>query len=247
MPVPHPEPSDDASEELARVVSLNAIGHDGGSESADWARHLGRLAGALARSARTAGIRGVTGGRWLAGVLVEAAPRLPIRTRPALRSQYGDLSDDEIADELIAAATRTTAAIGAAAGALAAVEFVAPPTLLAAPVQVMAETIAVAAVEVRLLAELHELYAAPVPIPPGERAMAYLIGWSQQRGIRPMSASSPAALRQIALRRLRPRLLRRAGRNVTTMAPFFIGAVAGAEVNRRATRELGRSLLQDLR
>ena len=60
-------------------------------------------------------------------------------------------------------AARTTAAIGAAAGALSAVELAAPPTLLAAPVQVAAGTLAVVAVELKLLAELHVTYGrAPV-------------------------------------------------------------------------------------
>jgi hypothetical protein len=41
--------------------------------------------------------------------------------------------------------------------------------------------------------------------------------------------------------------MRRAGRNVTTFAPFFTGAVAGAELNRRETRHLGDALVTDLR
>jgi hypothetical protein len=50
-----------------------------------------------------------------------------------------------------------------------------------------------------------------------------------------------------ARQQLRMRVLRRLGRNVTTMAPFLAGAVAGAELNRRETRKLGDALCKDLR
>ena len=56
-----------------------------------------------------------------------------------LREHTGGLSGQALAQELVRRAARVTAGIGAAAGALASVEFAAPPTLLAAPVQVTAE------------------------------------------------------------------------------------------------------------
>jgi len=46
---------------------------------------------------------------------------------------------------------------------------------------------------------------------------------------------------------LRGRVLRRLGRNVTTLTPFLAGAVAGAELNRRETAKLGAALVKDLR
>ena len=49
-----------------------------------------------------------------------------------------------------------------------------------------------------------------------------------------------------AKRELRVRLLRRMGRSTTSFAPLFAGAVAGAEVNRRSTRELGERLRAEL-
>jgi hypothetical protein len=42
-------------------------------------------------------------------------------------------------------------------------------------------------------------------------------------------------------------VLRRFGRNVSSLAPFLAGAVAGAELNRRETRSLGDALTRDLR
>ena len=49
-----------------------------------------------------------------------------------------------------------------------------------------------------------------------------------------------------ARQQLRARLVRRLGRNVSTLAPFLAGAVAGAELNRRETRKLGDALRTDL-
>ena len=74
-------------------------------------------------------------------------------------------SDDDLAQSLISGAAKTSSAIGAAGGALAAVEFAAPPTLLTAPVQVVAETLVVAAAEIKLIAELHEVYGVPATGP----------------------------------------------------------------------------------
>jgi hypothetical protein len=48
------------------------------------------------------------------------------------------------------------------------------------------------------------------------------------------------------IRLVRRRLATRMGRNLSTLAPLFVGAVAGAEVNRRATRALGEAVVRDL-
>ena len=53
-------------------------------------------------------------------------------------------------------------AIGAAGGAVAAAEWAAMPVLVAVPLEVVVETLAVAAVEVKLVAELHAVYGVPV-------------------------------------------------------------------------------------
>ena len=41
-------------------------------------------------------------------------------------------------------------------------------------------------------------------------------------------------------------MVRRLRRNLTSLAPFLAGAVAGAELNRRETRALGEALQRDL-
>lgn len=207
------------------------------------------LTRALGGSARAAGVRAVGAGRWLADVLAEAAPRIPIRDAATLAGQHPGRSADQIADALVKHAALVTAGFGAAAGGLAAAEFLAPPALLAAPVQLAAETLAIAAVEIKLVAELHELYGEPVRGGVAQRGSAYLMSWVRQRAVEPALAGSglAAVLGHAAKRELRSRLLRRVGRSTTSMAPFLAGAVAGAEVNRRATRSLGEKVSAELR
>ena len=83
---------------------------------------------------------------------------------------------------------------------------------------------------------------------PAEQAAAYLSAWASKRGldVRNGPPSIGAVLGTAARQQLRARLVRRLGRNVSTLAPFLAGALAGAELNRRETRNLGEALLRDL-
>jgi len=198
---------------------------------------VGRLAVLLASS-----------GRRLVDTVIEVAPQIPVRDRATLRRHHAGLSDDRIAAQLVATAARATAAVGAAGGVLSTVEIAAPPAYLSAPVQVAAETVAVVAIEVKLIAELHELYGRGVPGPPATRGAAYLGAWARRRGLDPF-AERPGlggVIGGAARTQLRQRLLRRAGRNATTVIPFLAGAVAGAALNRRETLRLGERVRGDL-
>jgi hypothetical protein len=212
-------------------------------------RDLGSLARAMAGSARRAGRASVLGGGWLVDLFVDTAPRIPVRDLATLRAHHPGLDADDLAQALISGAAKSTGAVGAAGGALAAVQFTAPPTLLSSPVQLAAETLLVAAVEVKLIAELHEVYGVPVPGPTTRaRMQTYLVAWTERRGIDPLS---PGALRlslgAAAKRSLRKRLVRRAGRNLSTLGPMMSGAVAGSVVNHRETRRLGEQVRDDVR
>ena len=99
------------------------------------------------------------------------------RRRPAARAHPGP-SDDEIADALVARAARLTSGIGAATGGLSAAQWFAPPSLLALPLEIGAETVLVGGVEVVLIGELHELHGRAGAGDARERAAAYLAGWS---------------------------------------------------------------------
>jgi hypothetical protein len=239
---PDPTAADPVGEIVARLAGAGEV------DRRQQGRALGSLARALTVSARGAGRASVLGGRWLTDLLVDVAPRIPLRDLATLREQHGGLAGEELADALTAAAARATAAVGAAGGALAAVEFAAPPMLLTTPVQIAAETLLVAAVEIKLMAELHEVYGAAVAGTPGQRATAYLMAWTNRRGIDPLD---PSALRftvgTAARRAIRRRLVRRAGRNLSTLGPLMTGAVAGGVVNHRETRRLGEQVRADLR
>jgi len=212
----------------------------------DIARHGGSLArqgGSLARQ----GGRGVTSGmtsglNWLTGQVVAMAPRLRIRDQATLRARFPGRSDDEIAEQLIERAARATAAVGGATGAWAAL-----PALPAFPAEVAAETLAVVGIEVKLVAELHEIYGAPAPGSGTDRARAYIGSWASRRGVYGVPgglllvAGSPLATQ------LRRRLAARVRRSTFSLAPLMTGAVAGALLNRRETRKVGRQIRDDLR
>jgi hypothetical protein len=125
---------------------------------------------------------------------------------------------------------------------------VAPPTLLAAPAQLVAETAAVVAIELKLLAELHVVYGR---VPQGSRSqvgLAYLAAWAGRRAVdaRPGGPSLASVLSAATRQQVRQRLTRRLLRNVSSMMPLLAGAVAGAELNRRETRNLGEAVVRDL-
>ena len=210
---------------------------------------LGSLVAALGRSARAAGLRAVAAGHWATDVVVEIAPRLVVRDRETLRAKYPGRSDSWIAERLVDRAVRASATVGAAAGGLAAAEFAAPPALLAVPVQIVAETVCVIAVELKLVAELHEIAGLPAQGTARERSMIYLNAWMKRMAVDSAFAGQGTAILFgfAARRQLRAILIHRMGRSTSSLAPFFAGAIAGAEVNRRSTRTVGQRVLADLR
>lgn len=235
-------------EELGPVIGALAAGGD------DTGGALRRALGPVARSMRAAGARSVATGRWLADAMVEAAPHLPVRDLETLRRHHGGRSDRALADALIRAAARTTAAIGAVAGAMAGASEMAPPAWSALPAELVVETLAVVAVEMKLVAELHAAYGRPVTGSTTERGMAVARAWAEGRGVTAESLASADGLGQLVGRTsrrelrlvLQRRLARRAFRNLSSLTPFFLGAMAGAQVNRRSTRALGEAVARDL-
>ncbi|MGY1662940.1 hypothetical protein ACI78Q_17090 [Geodermatophilus sp. SYSU D00705] len=186
-------------------------------------------------------------GAILGDLLTAAVPRLPIRDAGRLRQAYPGASDDEIADALVARAARLTGGVGAATGGLSAASWVAPPSLVAVPLGLGAETVLTAAVEVVLIGELHELYGRPAPGDARARALAYLSSWSEQRAVDDSVVPGLGVLLGGAgLRALRHRMTRRLARSVPAAAPFLVGAALGGRGNRRGTEDLARRVLADL-
>ena len=192
-------------------------------------------------------------GALMADLLAAAAPRLPIRDGDRLRRAHPGASDDEIAGALVARAARLTAAVGAATGGLVAAHWFAPPSLLALPLELGAETVLVAGVELVLIGELHELHGRAAPGDARRRAAAYLTSWTTQRAATGLGVPGAGAtglgavLNGAAVRGLTRRLTRRMTRGLPVAAPFLVGAALAGRGNRRATRTLAARVLADLR
>jgi hypothetical protein len=199
-------------------------------------------AGSARRGASSAG-RGVTYGmNWLTAQVVAMGPRLRIRDQATLRAQFPGQSDDEIAQRLIERAARASTAVGGMTGAWAAL-----PALPAFPAEVAAETLAVVGIEVKLVAELHEVYGVAAVGSGTERARAYIGSWASRRGIYQVDGGLLLVAGSPLARQLTRRLAARVRRSTFALAPLFTGALAGAVLNRRETRRLGREIREDLR
>jgi hypothetical protein len=212
-------------------------------------RLLGRLAGQVRGRDMGRLFRPKAALRWITDLVTEVAPHVPVRNRETLRRHFPGLDDTELAERLIRNAARATAGVGAAGGGIAAVEWVAAPTLLSAPVLLATETVAVVAIEIKLIGELHEIYGRPITGTAGERALRLVEAWSGRRGVNPLvpGVGVAAVLGTTARKELQKSLMKRFGRNLTTFGPMLTGAAVASYLNRRATRQVGDSVHADLR
>ncbi|MCY0921231.1 hypothetical protein ACFWBH_04545 [Streptomyces sp. NPDC059999] len=175
--------------------------------------------------------------------IIENAPRVPVRDLATLRAQFPDLDPDRLADKLITGAANATSAVGAGIGAAAMLPV--PPAM---PAEMAAEITGVALIELKLLAELHEVYGLRAPGNLGERSFAYLTSWTEERGVdltKPTTLN--AALGGQMKRELRQQIMKRMFRNLPNLMPFMVGAAVGAVMNRRDTRKLAEKVRADLR
>lgn len=249
--VPEPEEPDEPSrsEQEAREVA-DIVGRLGDDDlgRAERARQLVALSSVVAARARRAGASAVGSGRMLGDLLLDAAPHLPIRDLPTLSAHHHGLTGEALAEALVRNAVRATMGIGAAGGAVAAAEWAALPLLITVPLEVIVETVAVAAVEVKLVGELHAVYGVDVPGTGAQRATAFAGSWAARRGIDPMRPwTIPNVLGIAGRQQLAKRMIGRFARNLGTLVPFLLGAVVGARVNRTETLRLGTALRDDLR
>jgi hypothetical protein len=212
-----------------------------------------KLLGRLVRSqTRKSGIKELfkpkAAVRWVADTISDITPHIVVRDLETLKSHHDDLDGEQLAERLVRNASRVTAGIGAAGGGVASIEWVATPTLLSAPVLLAAETVAVVAVEIKLIGELHEVYRQPVPGTGSQRGVALIQAWANQRGVNPLvpGRGIAVALSTASRKELRERLLKRLGRNVTTFGPMLTGAAVAGFLNRRATLSLGEKIRKDL-
>jgi hypothetical protein len=200
-----------------------------------------RLVRRSGQAGRASGARVGSGGRWLTAQVLAMAPRLPVRSQATLRAQFPGLTPEELADKLIQGSSRAAASVGAAVGAAM---FLPLP---AAPVEVLVETLAVVGIEIKLVAELHEVYGMRAPGPVAERMLAYVAAWADRSGVALVPGGLALAVGSPLRRRLQRRLIARAGRSAASLGPLLTGAAAGALLNRHETRRLGRDVRDDLR
>ncbi|MFF2614580.1 hypothetical protein [Kitasatospora sp. NPDC058046] len=215
--------------------------------------HTARLLGHGGRVAAKGAARGAAkgaafGGKALTDQLVRTAPRIPVRDLATLRAQHPDAAfPEQLADLLVTGAVRASGALGAGVGAAAMLPV--PPAM---PLEIAAETLAVAAVEIKLIAELHEVYGTPAQGTATQRAGAYLGAWANRRGIDAGLLVRPAGFAALAIgsevrQQVRRRLTRSSLRHLPAVTPLLVGAGIGATMNRRDTRRLAGEVREDLR
>ncbi|MEU9168485.1 hypothetical protein AB0D34_11925 [Streptomyces sp. NPDC048420] len=192
---------------------------------------------------RKGGSRARAGLAYLTDRIIENAPRIPVRDLATLRRQFPGLGPEELADKLVTGAASATATVGAGVGAAAMLPV--PPAM---PTELAAEITGVAAIELKLIAELHEVYGVRPPGNLKERSTAYLNSWSGERGIdvkKPSTVSG--ALNGPMKQQLRQQIMKRMIRDLPNLMPFLVGAAVGAVMNRRDTRKLAERIRKDLR
>ncbi|WP_309317452.1 hypothetical protein [Streptomyces salinarius] len=179
----------------------------------------------------------------LADRIIDLAPRVPVRDLATLRRQFPGLGPEELADRLVAGAAKGTATVGAGIGAAAMLPV--PPAM---PTELAAEITGVAAIELKLIAELHEVYGVRPPGGLAQRSTAYLNSWSDERGVDVSKPSTlGAAMNSHMKRQLRQQIMKRMVRDLPNLMPFMVGAAVGAVMNRRDTRKLAARIRADLR
>ncbi|MDH2393267.1 hypothetical protein QCN29_31755 [Streptomyces sp. HNM0663] len=181
---------------------------------------------------------------FVADRIVENAPRIPVRDLTTLRAQFPGLTPEQLADKLIAGAAAGTSTVGAGVGAAAMLPV--PPAM---PAELAAEIVGVAAIELKLIAELYEVYGLRPPGTLKERSAAYLTSWTEERGV---DVTKPSTYKNVALggglkRELRQQIMKRTVRNLPNLIPFLVGAAVGAAMNRRETKKLAERIRKDLR
>jgi uncharacterized protein (DUF697 family) len=247
---PEPRGLTPASVRDAELVGTLAEA-EGGRERGATIRRLMRSGRKAAKGAANLGPQSLDA---LTARVMALAANLRIRDGAQLRARYPDLDTEGLARLLITTAARNSAAVGVATGASAAL-----PIPVTWPVELVTEAMAVIGIEIKLVAELYEVYGIDPGRTRAERAMTYLNSWAQRRGVLSDSAGTvsaagavgaitgTAAAWSLLRKRVQRRVAARTGRGVVSLAPLLGGAALGAVVNRFEARRLGENVQRDLR
>jgi hypothetical protein len=239
------------NDERGRPASLEAVDATGASgalavpelKAPVAKRRVAAVGHGVREGVRKGGSRARAGLAYLTDRIIENAPRVPVRDLATLRKQFPGLGPEQLADKLVAGARNGTSTVGAGVGAAAMMPV--PPAM---PAELAAEITGVAAIELKLIAELYEVYGLRPPGNVRERTTTYLNSWSEERGIDVTKPSTlNAALGVHMKRELRQQIMKRTVRNLPNLMPFMVGAAVGAVMNRRDTRKLAERIRKDLR
>jgi hypothetical protein len=182
------------------------------------------------------------GSERVAAAIHELAPRIAVRDVATMSAAHGGLMGEDLADALVRRATLATASVGVAGGAIAVSRKIVPGLgFMSWPASLALEALAITLIEVRLVAELHEVYGVPVRGNGTARGTQYLTIWAGRRGVDPLDPRSYSGLASSGVARAMTR--RMAGR----VGPMATGAVAGAAVNRHQTSRMADELRAYLR
>jgi hypothetical protein len=205
------------------------------------------LVSAVRATTRSAGSATRSGTRLLGDLARDVAPRIPVRDLETLRLHHHGLEGEELADALVETAATAASALGAAGGVAAArTALRRKPVALAA--QMLAEPLAVAAIEIKLLAELHEVYDVQVHGTGTVRARHFAAAWATARGINPLDPRGAGASLGSGLKgQLGGRIATRLGSRFTRTGPLLAGAAAGGLVNGKGTRDFAAAVCDELR
>lgn len=169
-------------------------------------------------------------------------PRTHARSVPQLRAAYPDLSPDELAQRLVADASRDSAVVGTAAACCALA-----PLPGAAPLAAAGESAAASAVRTRLTAELYTVYGLLDPSPVNKGTTGHLAQWAARDpgGVAASLAALPALA--IAVTRTLPGKARSHLHLPRLRTMFAVTAATAGLRSGRATRRYGEALRRDLR
>jgi hypothetical protein len=177
------------------------------------------------------------------------APRLPVRDLDTLQRHHNGRSGDELADALAKSASTATGMAGVVGGSLVFATKRTQAVVLSIPLRIAAEAVVVAAIEIKLVGELHEVYGRSLGRTSTERAQGALRRWAAYRGVEGADAGGLISVFGKVLKRPAQRRAAggAAGRLLGRRAAILGASMTGGAENRRETLALADQVRADLR
>jgi uncharacterized protein (DUF697 family) len=175
----------------------------------------------------------------------EFVPRLPMRDASTLVRHHHGRTGEELADVLVRNASSASAMAGVVGGSLIIATKKSPQAaVVTIPIRLAAEALVIAAIEIKLVAEIHEAYGQPLGRTSGERAQGALREWAALRGIDGSEGIGMVGVLGKVMKRPAQRRAAggMAGRLLGQKAAFLGAGIAGGAENRKETVALAAEL-----